>query len=152
MMLHALRLSGLVLSLIAAAAAGAQAQPLPPGQAETAAAANPPENQLITTRVTQAFNAWQRGSIDRKQYTGPAGGTYDDAVLRVVTPDLVAIGTVQSATYRTTSLLLGDLFYRYEIVGSAGTISVLYVLDQSGKVDGITFTPQIFRPAAMPTP
>ncbi len=149
-MLDAIRLFSLTFAMLAAATAAAGAQSTAPVSTDSTAAANPPENELITTRVTQEFDAWRRGTIDRKHYTGAAGGTYDESVVRVVTPDLQAIGQVQSATYRTTSLLLGDLFYRYDIVGSAGTISVLYVLDQTGKVDGVTFTPEIFRPGGTP--
>ena len=107
-------------------------------------AANPPENQLVTTRVREAFTAWQSGRIDRKTYSPDAGGTYDDALVQAVEPDLAAIGTLQTVTYRTTSLLLGDFVYRYEITGASGVVSVLYSLDQRGKTDGIVFTPRIF--------
>lgn len=109
---------------------------------------NPPENTLVTARVRAAFEAWQRGGIDRKAYTPDAGGTYIDAFVEVVKPDLAAIGPVQSVTYQSAALLLNDLVYRYDVTGPSGDISVLYSLDQAGKVDGIVFTPLIFRSAA----
>jgi hypothetical protein len=111
--------------------------------------ANPPENPLVTTRVRQEFLAWQRGRIDRKTYSPPAGGTYIDALVNVVSPDLTAIGQVQSVQYRTASFLLGDLVYRYDVTGASGVVSVLYWLDARGKTDGIVFTPQIFRSATV---
>lgn len=125
------------------------AAPSPSASASPTATA-PPENALVTARVRNEFNAWQRGRIDRKTYSPEAGGTYDDAVVAVVAPDLRAIGPLQNVQYRTASLLLGDLFYRYDLTGSSGTVSVLYALDQRGRTDAVVFTPLIFRSA--PTP
>jgi hypothetical protein len=104
-----------------------------------------PENGLVTTRVRQEFDAWQRGRIDRKTYSPAAGGIYDDSLVAAVSPDLTAIGPLQSVQYQTASLLLGDLVYRYTATGSMGSVSVLYALDQRGRTDGIVFTPLIFR-------
>lgn len=116
------------------------------------AASAVPENPLVTARVTKEFLAWQRGKIERSSYSPFAGGTYDDALVAVVAPDLRAVGAPQSTTYRTASLLLGDLVYRYDVAGTGGTISVLYFLNQAGQTDGIAFTPRIFTPAAVPSP
>ncbi len=147
----------LTISVLACAAADAQttgASTQTPG-ATTAAPptnlpaaappANPPENPLVTTRVRDAFLAWQSGRIDRKTYSPNAGGTYSDPVIAQVSPDLNAVGAPQTVTYRTASLLLGDLVYRYDIVGATGTVSVLYALDMNGRTDNIVFTPVIFR-------
>jgi hypothetical protein len=109
-----------------------------------------PENALVTARVQQEFNAWRRGRIDRKTYSPTAGGTYDDAVIAVVSPDLAAIGPPQTVQYRTASLLLGDLVYRYDISGGQGAVSVLLALNQRGQTDTIVFTPIIFRTTANP--
>jgi hypothetical protein len=109
-----------------------------------------PENALVTARVQQEFNAWLHGRIDRKTYSPSAGGTYDDAVIAVVSPDLAAIGPLQTVQYRTASLLLGDLVYRYDINGSQGAVSVLLALNQRGQTDSIVFTPIIFRTTANP--
>ncbi len=79
-----------------------------------------------------------------------AGGAYDDAFVAVVAPDLAAIGPLQSVRYRTASLLLGDVVYRYDVTGASGVVSVLYSLDPSGKTDGVVFTPQIFRSSYLP--
>jgi hypothetical protein len=106
-----------------------------------------PENALVTARVRQEFTAWQRGRIDRKTYSPTAGGTYDDSIVAVVSPDLTAIGPLQSVQYETASLLLGDLVYRYTATGSTGSVSILYALDQRGRTDGIVFTPLVFRTA-----
>jgi hypothetical protein len=122
------------------ASASASPSPLP-------TAAQVPENPLVTARVQQEFNAWQRGRIDRKRYSPQAGGTYDDSVVGVVSPDLVAVGPLQSVQYQSAALLLGDLVYRYVAIGSTGSVSVLYALDGRGRTDGIVFTPLIFRPA-----
>jgi hypothetical protein len=109
-----------------------------------------PENPLVTARVRQEFNAWQRGRIDRKTYSPAAGGTYDDAVIGVVSPDLTSAGPLQNVQYQTASLLFGDLVYRYEATGSNGSVSILFSLDGRGRTDGIVFTPLIFR--STPTP
>jgi hypothetical protein len=118
---------------------------------------NPAENPLVTARVRQEFLAWQQGHIDRKTYSPEAGGTYMNAVVAQVQPDLVAIGTPQAVTYETTSLLFGDFVYRYDVTGTSGVVSVLYTLSDRGKTDGIVFTPKIFAastptPTPMPTP
>jgi hypothetical protein len=126
-------------------------RPLPAASPSTPllpTAAPAPENALVTARVRQAFNAWQHGRIDRTEYSPAAGGTYIDAYVAVVSPDLTAIGPLQSVQFRTASLLLGDLVYRYDITGSAGAVSVLYALDARGRTDGIVFTPLIFRSSA----
>jgi hypothetical protein len=114
-------------------------------------AMEPPENPLVTKRVSETFNAWQGGHIDRKTYSPAAGGTYDDAFVEVVEPDLKAIGPLQSVRYRTASLLLGDVVYRYDITGASGVVSVLYSLDPNGKTDGVVFTPQVFRSSYLPS-
>jgi len=110
-------------------------------------AAQVPENPLVTARVQQEFNAWQRGRINRKTYSPQAGGTYDDSVVGVVSPDLIAVGPLQGVQYQSAALLLGDLVYRYVATGSTGSVSVLYALDGRGRTDGIVFTPIIFRAA-----
>jgi hypothetical protein len=146
----------LSLALCAAGAHAARAQtpapmmtPLPAASPSPLPTTPPvPENPLVTARVRQAFTAWQHGRIDRKEYSPAAGGTYIDAYVAVVSPDLTAIGPLQSVQYRTTSLLLGDLVYRYDISGSTGAVSVLYALDARGRTDGIVFTPLIFRMSA----
>jgi hypothetical protein len=116
-----------------------------PSPSPSPSASSPPENTLVTARVRDEFDAWQRGRIDRKNYSPYAGGTYIDAFVAQVQPDLAAAGAVVSLQYRTASLLLGDVVYRYDVVCSTGVFSVLYSLDPQGKTDGIEFTPQIFR-------
>ncbi len=116
-----------------------------PSPSPSPSASTAPENTLVTARVRDEFNAWQRGRIDRKTYSPYAGGTYIDAFVGQVQPDLAAAGPVVSLQYRTASLLLGDLVYRYDVTCSTGVVSVLYSLDPQGKTDGIEFTPQIFR-------
>ena len=153
-MVHFFRSAAAVtLTLVATAFAGAQStitpSPAPSSSpssspAPISATENPPENPVVTSRVREAFAAWQRGRIDRTTYSPEAGGTYDDALVKVVEPDLAAIGATQTIAYRTTALLLGDFVYRYEITGASGVVSVLYSLDQRGKTDGIVFTPRIF--------
>jgi hypothetical protein len=106
---------------------------------------NPPENSVVTAQVQAAFNAWQRGHIDRKLYAPYAGGTYMDAYVQIITPDLTPIGPAQTVTYQTASPLVDDMVYRYEIAGSSGAVSVLYSVDANGKIDNIVFTPEIFR-------
>jgi hypothetical protein len=101
----------------------------------------------VTARVSREFAGWQRGHIDRATYSPQAGGTYIDALVNLVSPDLTAIGPLQTISYRSASLLLGDLVYRYDITGPTGAVSVLYSLDARGKTDGIVFTPLIFRTA-----
>jgi hypothetical protein len=58
---------------------------------------------------------------------------------------------LQSVQYRSASLLLGDVVYRYDLTGASGAVSVLYWLDPRGKTDGIVFTPLIFRSASVAT-
>jgi hypothetical protein len=151
-MLNPLRTAAAATLLVAAAALAANAQtttvPTPPSSAPPSpfpTPANPPENPLVSARVTKEFLAWQRGHIDRSAYSPEAGGTYIDAVVAVVAPDLQAIGAPQTTVYQTSALLLGDLVYRYDITGTSGAVSVLYSLNQNGKTDSIVFTPQIFR-------
>lgn len=135
----------------------AQSNPAPVNSPASAASptglapVEPPENPLITKRVIDTFNAWQRGHIDRTTYSPAAGGTDNDALIAVVAPDLRAIGPLQNVRYRTASLLLGDVVYRYEITGASGVVSVLYSLDPNGKTDGVVFTPQIFRASDVPS-
>jgi hypothetical protein len=151
--------AAVALVLILSAAASAQTAPSATPAPVVTPAASPsalptatpvPENALVTARVQQEFNAWLHGRIDRKTYSPSAGGTYDDAVIAVVSPDLAAIGPLQTVQYRTASLLLGDLVYRYDINGSQGAVSVLLALNQRGQTDSIVFTPIIFRTTANP--
>jgi len=161
-MLNSLRTAAAAMLLFAATAltagaqtagaqtTGAQTTTAPaPSSAEPPSAlptpANPPENPLVTARVTKEFLAWQRGHIARSGYSPQAGGTYINAFVALVAPDLQAIGTPQTPVYQTAALLLGDLVYRYEISGTSGAVSVLYSLDQNGKTDSIVFTPLVFR-------
>jgi len=151
-----------LLVLLASAVGHAQAQtpatpvPLmtPPGPSASASPSPLPtatqaaENPLVTERVRREFSAWQRGRIDRRTYSPEAGGTYIDAFIALVSPDLAAIGALQTVQYRGASLLLNDLVYRYDLTGSAGAVSVLYALDQRGRTDGIVFTPLVFRTAS----
>ncbi len=116
---------------------GAATPPAPP--------ANPPEDTLVTARVRHEFDAWQSGRIDRATYSPNAGGTYIDAFVAVVSPDLAAVGPLQSVQYQTSSQVLGDTVYRYDVSGTSGVVSVLYLLDARGKTDLIVFTPRIFR-------
>jgi hypothetical protein len=159
-MLHFFRSAAAATLILAATALGADAQPTltpspaagsspSPAPAPLAAPDNPPENPLVTARVRQEFLDWQSGRIDRARYSPEAGGTYADAFIKLVQPDLAEIGAPQTVTYRTTSVLLGDFVYRYEISGNSGVISVLYSLDGRGKTDTIVFTPKIF---SAPTP
>jgi hypothetical protein len=152
-----------IVALVVCAQAAVRAQtpapaitpaPLPSRSSSPAPSASPsafpttalvPENSLVTARVRREFDAWQRDRIDRKTYSPTAGGIYSDAVVAIVEPDLAAIGPLQTIDYHSTSLLLGDLVYRYDISGSAGVVSVLYSLDDRGRTDGIVFTPQVFR-------
>jgi hypothetical protein len=140
------------------------AQPVtPPASIPTPAPANnpsplptpvtPPENPLVTTRVRSEFDAWQRGHINRSTYTPMAGGTYINALIGQVQPDLQAIGAVQTVSYETVSVLYGDFVYLYDVTGTTGEVSVLCALDDRGKVDDIVFTPRIFvAPSPSPTP
>jgi hypothetical protein len=151
-MLNALRTAAAATLLVAAAALAASAQtttvPASPSAAPPSplpTPANPPENPLVTARVTKEFLAWQHGHIDRSGYSPEAGGTYINAFVALVAPDLQAIGTPETTVYQTAALLLGDLVYRYDITGTSGSVSVLYSLNQNGKTDSIVFTPEIFR-------
>jgi hypothetical protein len=165
---HAKRMPNLVLptALLLTLVGGALVAGAPPSLAQTAApatspgpaisaspaasatpypmAANPPENPLVTERVRHEFEAWQRGHIDRTTYSPNAGGTYINAFVQVVKPDLAAIGPLQSVQYLTASPLLGDVVYRYDVTGTSGAVSILYLLNGHGKTDLIVFTPQIF--------
>ena len=99
--------------------------------------ANPAENPLVTARVTRTFSAWQRGHINRADYSAQASGTYIDALVQQFSPDLAALGAVQSIRYQTASLLLGDVVYRYQINAASGAVSVLYALDPNGRLHGV---------------
>jgi hypothetical protein len=122
-----------------------------PSPSALATPANPPENTLVTDRVRDAFLAWRTERVVRSQYSPDAGGTYMPAYVAVVAPDLTAIGPLQTVTYQTASLLLGDVVYRYSVTGTNGAVSVLYSLDPNGKPDDIVFTPLIFRTAPTTT-
>jgi hypothetical protein len=142
---RSLRASLLLVALWPAAAA-AQGAPPPAPAASPAATPTPvAESPAVDKRAKAEFLAWQKGSLDKSQYTNRLSDVATDAVVTQVSPQLKALGDVLTVQFTAGWVLkavdVNDNAYQYLVTCSKGSMMMLYVLTPEGKVDGIKFRP-----------
>jgi len=132
--------------------AAAVAQGAPPPASAPAPAASPAatptpvaESPAVNKRAKTEFLAWQKGTLDKSQYSNRLSDVATDAVVTQVSPQLKALGDVLTVQFTAGWVLkavdVNDNAYQYLVTCSKGSMMMLYVLTPEGKVDGIKFRP-----------
>lgn len=133
--------AALALWLCAPAAADPTPSPAPSASAGASVPADLPEDKAVTARARAEFIAWQSGTIDHTHYTKLASDAFTDTVIGQVSPQLKALGTLNTMTFVSAHPYQSDTIYRYTLACANGNALYTYVINGEGKIDGIFFKP-----------
>lgn len=137
-----LRTSATLLALLASGAATAAAQQTPAATATASPAASPlAEDPAVTPSVKKQYLAWETGKVDHADYNADANKQLTPELVAQVAAQLQPLGDPTKFTYIEGKTQGGYRFYAYRVETPKTRLRMEYVIDSTGKIAGIRFSP-----------
>jgi len=125
---------------------------VPPGVAgaQTAAPtqtpAASPSPQTVDPKIAAMAKDWldrvQANNIDRSALTDQANSAFTPALVQQVSAQLAPLGKPTTFEYMGSQAVQGMMAYRFEATFASQTkLDEILVIDSSGKIAGLRFTP-----------